>query len=100
MYDYVIIDSAPAGILTETLLLMKHTDLNIFVARLNKTIKDAYKSTIHSLETKKIGNISILINDLDIKRESYRYAYDNKYYSDDKDHSLLSRLFNRKQKAS
>ena len=35
MYDYIIIDSAPAGILTETHLLMKYADLNIFVVRWN-----------------------------------------------------------------
>ncbi len=100
MYDYVVIDSAPAGILTETLLLMKHTDLTVFVARLNKTIREAFKSTIRSFEGKKVGNISILINDLNIQRESYRYAYDSKYYSDDKNHSLLRRFFRRKKKAS
>jgi len=100
MYDFLIIDSAPAGILTETLLLMKHTDLNIFVARLNKTIKETFRTTISSLETKKINNISILINDLNIERESYRYAYDSKYYSDDNIHSLLGRLFKRKKKVS
>jgi capsular exopolysaccharide synthesis family protein len=83
MYDYVIIDSAPAGILTETVLLMKYSDFNIFVVRLNATIKEAFRNTINSLEAKKFSNISILVNDLNIKRESYRYAYDNKYYTDD-----------------
>jgi tyrosine-protein kinase Etk/Wzc len=100
MYDYIVIDSAPAGILTEALLLMKHTDLTIFVTRLNKTIKENFRTTISSLEAKKINNISILVNDLYIKRESYRYAYDSKYYSDDNAHSLLGRLFNRKKKVS
>jgi tyrosine-protein kinase Etk/Wzc len=100
MYDYVIIDSAPAGILTETLLLMKHTDLTIFVTRLNRTIREAFKSTIRSFEGKRIGSISILINDLNIQRESYRYAYDKKYYSDDKNHTLLRKIFRRNKKAS
>ena len=100
MYDYVIIDSAPAGILAETLLLMKHTDLNIFVSRLNKTVKEAFKFTIRSFEDKKIANISILINDLNIRKESYRYAYDNKYYSDDRSSSFLYRMFRRNKKVS
>lgn len=100
MYDYVVIDSAPAGILTESLLLMKHTDLTIFVTRLNKTIREAFKSTIRSFEGKRISNISILINDLNIKRESYRYAYDSKYYSDDRNHSLLRKFFHRNKKTS
>jgi capsular exopolysaccharide synthesis family protein len=96
MYDYVIIDSAPAGILTETVLLMKHSDFNIFVVRMNTTIKEAFRNTIRSLESKKFSNISVLINDLNIKRESYRYAYDNKYYTDDNS-GFLYRLLHRKK---
>jgi capsular exopolysaccharide synthesis family protein len=100
MYDYILIDSAPAGILAESLLLMKFTDLNIFVVRLNKTVKEAFINVIRSFETKKIGNVSILINDLNIKRESYRYGYDNKYYTDDKTNSFFYRMFHRNKKAS
>jgi len=100
MYDYVIIDSAPAGILTETLLLMKHTDLNIFVTRIDRTNKEAFRNTIRSFEGKKISNISILINDLNIRRESYRYAYDNKYYTDDKDSNFFYKMFRKKKKVS
>lgn len=99
MYDYIIIDSAPAGILTETQLLMKHTDLNIFVARMDKTMREAFKNAIRSFESNKLGNVSILINDLNIKRDSYKYGYDNKYYTDDKS-GFLSRLFRRNKKAS
>jgi tyrosine-protein kinase Etk/Wzc len=100
MYDYVVIDSAPAGILTETLLLMKHTDLNIFVTRIDRTNKEAFRHTIRSFEGKKISNISILINDLNIRRESYRYAYDNKYYTDDKDSNFFNKMFRRSRRVS
>ena len=99
MYDYVIIDSAPAGILTETLLLMKHSEFNIYVVRMDKTIQEAFKNTIRSLEKKNFNNVSMLINDLNIKRESYRYAYDNKYYTDDRG-GFLYRLFHKSKKAS
>jgi capsular exopolysaccharide synthesis family protein len=99
MYDYIVIDSAPAGILTETQLLMKHADLNIFVARMNKTIKNAFMNTIRLFESNKLHNVSILINDLNVKRESYKYGYDNKYYTDDKS-GFLYRLFGRSKKAS
>jgi tyrosine-protein kinase Etk/Wzc len=99
MYDYIIIDSAPAGIIAETFVLMKHSDINIFVARINKTIKEAFANTLKAFESNKFSNVSILINDIDIKRESYKYGYDNKYYTDDRK-GLLARLFNNKRKAS
>lgn len=100
MYDYIIIDSAPAGILAETLLLMKHTDLNIFVARIDKTIIEAFRITTKSLENNKITNVSILINDLNIRRESYKYGYNTKYYTDDRKLGFFSRIFSRNKKAS
>jgi tyrosine-protein kinase Etk/Wzc len=100
MYDYIVIDSAPAGILAETLLLMKHSDLNIFVVRMNKTVKEAFKSTIKSLANNKINNTSILINDLNVKKDSYKYAYDNKYYTDDQSSGFFYKLFHRFKKNS
>jgi capsular exopolysaccharide synthesis family protein len=100
MYDYLIIDSAPAGILTETMILMKHSDLNIFVVRLNKTIKQALKRTLKSLGNNKFQNISMIINDIYTDRESYKYGYDKKYYTDDKRRNILTRLFNFRRKAS
>lgn len=100
MYDYIIIDSAPAGILTETFLLMKHADLNIFIVRMNATVKDVFKQTMKSFENNRISNISILINDIDVKREGYRYGYDKNYYTDDHKKGLFSRLFRGERKAS
>jgi tyrosine-protein kinase Etk/Wzc len=99
MYDYIIIDSAPAGILTETYLLMKIADLTIFIVRLNFTIKETMKTTLKNLEASKFSNISILINDIDISREAFKYGYDKKYYTDDRSRSFLARIF-RKRTAS
>lgn len=99
MYDYIIIDSAPAGILTETQVLMKHSDLNIFVARIDKTLREAFKNSLKSFVLNKFNNISILINDLNVKRDAFKYGYDHNYYTDDRA-GLLYRLFHRKKKAA
>jgi capsular exopolysaccharide synthesis family protein len=100
MYDYIIIDSAPAGILTETLLLMKYTDLNIIIARMDKTNREAFKNVLKAFESSKINNVSVLINDLNIKRDSYKYGYDNKYYTDDRNVSFIYRMFRKHKKVS
>lgn len=100
MYDYIIIDSAPAGILAETLMLMKHADLNIFVVRIETTIHDAFKNTIKSIENNNFNNVSMLINDLNVKRDSYKYGYNTKYYTDDRNLGFFSRIFSRNKKAS
>lgn len=100
MYDYLIIDSAPAGILTETYLLMKFSDLNIFIVRMNKTIKDTLKQTFKNLQTNKMPNISLIINDIYANRESSKYGYDKRYYTDDNRNGIFSRLFKSKHKTS
>jgi capsular exopolysaccharide synthesis family protein len=98
MYDYIIIDSAPVGIVSETYLLMKHTDVNIFVVRIDKTVRDAYRNALKGMESNGFSNFTLLINDLNIRKESYKYGYDNKYYSDDKG-GFLRRLFRRQKSA-
>ncbi len=100
MYDIIVIDSAPAGILTETHLLMKNTDVNIYVTRMEYTIRDAFLNTLKTIELNKFGNVVMLINDVNVKRDAYRYGYDKKYYTDDKKRGLIARLFSSKKRAS
>jgi len=98
MYDYIVIDSAPAGILTETHILMKYSDLNVLVVRLNKTVKEAFLQTLKTVENNDFKNVSLVINDIYIDRESYKYGYDKKYYTDDAHDSIIERIFKRKKK--
>jgi capsular exopolysaccharide synthesis family protein len=97
MYDYIIIDSAPVGIVSETFLLMKHSDVNIFVVRLEKTIRDAFKNALKGLRNNGFSkNFNLLINDLNYKKESYKYGYDTKYYMEE-NKGFLRRLFSKKR---
>ncbi len=98
MYDYIIIDSAPVGIVSETFLLMKYSDVNIFVVRLDYTIRDAFRNALKGLRNNGFTNYSVLINDLNIRKESYKYGYDNKYYNEDGG-GFFSRLFKRNKSA-
>lgn len=93
MYDYIIIDSAPAGVLTETYQLMKYTDVNIFVTRMDRTIKEAFKNTLKTLENNKFSNLVLLINDVNVQRDAYKYGYDNKYYTDDRKRGFFRKIF-------
>lgn len=100
MYDYIIIDSAPAGILTETYILMKYADLNVFIVRMNKTIKEAFKHTLKNIQTSKIQNTSLVVNDIYADRELSKYGYDNKYYTDDRNTGFFNKIFHWNKRAS
>ena len=100
MYDYIIIDSAPAGILTETFVLMKHSDLNVFISRINKTFREAFKFTLKKIESSKFQNVAILINDVYSSRQSQKYGYDKRYYTDDKRKNIFQWIMHLGRKAS
>ena len=80
MYDYIIIDSAPIGIISETFHLMKHADINIFVTRQNYTKREALISSITKISANNINKLAVILNDVNIKTSISYYGYDSKYY--------------------
>jgi len=91
-YDYIIIDSAPIGAVTDSFLLFNYADINIFTLRHNYTIKEALQNNLKSIENKKFSNVSLLINDITIKKNSYGYDYHSKYYQKDKKTSTIKKV--------
>lgn len=79
-YDNVIVDSAPVGIVPETLFLMKMANINILIARYNKSVKTVFRNTVKNLKRNEIENLTAVINDIDINSQSYKHYYDKKYY--------------------
>ncbi|HET7819528.1 MAG TPA: polysaccharide biosynthesis tyrosine autokinase [Bacteroidia bacterium] len=71
-YEYVIIDTAPMGLVWETFLLMKYADIKIFVVRENKTSKSGFLKTITELQNKKVKNLCCLLNDASITTSMYK----------------------------
>ncbi len=73
IYDYIIIDTPPIGVVTDSYLLMEHSDANIFAVRLNHTDKKLFSTLMRDLEQKDISNIALLINDDEEKTQSSYY---------------------------
>ncbi|NJO67977.1 MAG: polysaccharide biosynthesis tyrosine autokinase [Bacteroidetes bacterium] len=99
IYDYIIIDTAPIGVVTDAYFLMNYADLNIYVTRQNYTIKEMLNNTLKSLESNKISNIAILMNDVYLKSRAYAYGYDSKYYSDNDRESVITGAYKKINKA-
>jgi len=99
IYDYIIIDTAPIGVVTDAYFLMNYADLNIYVTRQNYTIKEMLSNTLKSLESNKITNIAILMNDVYLRSRAYAYGYDSKYYSDKDDEGMIGSTFRKLKKA-
>lgn len=74
-YDYVLIDTAPVGLVTDTLQIGKLADLSIYMCRADYTPKASF-SMINSLaEEKKLPNMCIAINGIDLSEKKYGYYY-------------------------
>ena len=84
IYDYIIIDTPPLGLVTDAFLLMRHSDVNLYVVRQQVTNKNIFASIIKDIEDRGL-KVNIILNG--IKQEggygyhygSYKYGYSYAY---------------------
>ena len=83
-FDYVILDTAPVGMVTDTLLIGRVADLSVYVCRADYTNKGEFTLINELAENNKLPNLSIVINGLDLEKRKYGYYYGygkyGKYY--------------------
>jgi capsular exopolysaccharide synthesis family protein len=73
-YDYIIVDTAPVSLVTDTLLLKQFADVFVYVVRANYLKKNSLIVPESLHRENKLPNMSILLNGLDHKK-GYGYAY-------------------------
>ena len=74
-YDYVIIDTPPIGLVTDGVILMQHTDINLYVIRHDYS-KTKTLNIINDLyNQKKVKNVHLIINDSKLAETGYGYGY-------------------------
>ena len=83
-FDYIILDTAPIGMVTDTLLISRVANASIYVCRADYTHKADYTLINELGEQKKLPNLCTIINGLDMKKKKYGYYYGygkyGKYY--------------------
>ena len=83
-FDYVILDTAPVGMVTDTLLIGRVADLSVYVCRADYTHKAEFTLINELAENNKLPNLCIAINGLDLNSRKYGYYYGygkyGKYY--------------------
>lgn len=74
-YDYVIIDTAPIGLVTDTQQIARVADLTVYMCRADYTPKSSF-AFINSLSMEnKLPNMTIVINGIDMAKKKYGYYY-------------------------
>lgn len=79
-YDYIIVDTAPVGLVTDTLHIGRISDVTVFVCRADYTPKSAFDYINKLSEEKKLPNVCVVINGIDMSKKKYGYYYGYKSY--------------------
>lgn len=74
-YDYVIIDTAPVGLVTDTLQIGRVSDITVYMCRADYTPKAAFGLINQLDEEKKLPKICVVINGIDMAKKKYGYYY-------------------------
>ena len=74
-YDYVIFDTAPVGLVTDTLQIGQQADLTVFVCRADYTPKSSFGLLNTLSKEGKLPNPCVVLNGIDMSRRKYGYYY-------------------------
>lgn len=74
-YEYVIVDTPPVNLITDTLLISHLADSFIYVIRANYLDKKLLSTQKEMSRNKRLPNVALLLNDTDDVKRGYRYGY-------------------------
>ncbi len=78
-YDYILIDSAPIGMVSDTFLLNRFADMTLYVSRANYTPRNLTELINTTYQNNKLNNMVCLLNGVKLKTGAgYGYGYAQK----------------------
>ena len=78
-YDFLLLDTPPAGLVTDAIMAMRKSDLSIFVVRANYSKKEFLRNIDRIMTVNKLTNVAVVLNALPQSDKLYGYGY----YEDD-----------------
>lgn len=90
-FDYVVIDNAPVGLVTDGIETLRKADYPIYVLRAEYSDKHFIQNLVRLKAENQITRITAVLNDVDMSRKhygynygyTYGYGYGTGYYTDD-----------------
>jgi Mrp family chromosome partitioning ATPase len=102
MFDIIIMDTAPIGLVSDALILSQYSDINLFIVRQSYTMKEQIRLFDTLYKERKIRNAAIVFNGVEYLKKygygyggSYGYQYNSGYYDEEikGEKSLVDKLF-------
>ena len=78
-FDFIIIDTAPVGLVSDSLMLNRIADVNLYIVRADYTPKKNIEDATIMYNEEKLKNMYFILNSVDYNKRSYRYGYGKKY---------------------
>ena len=75
IYDYIILDTAPVGLVADTLIIARVTDATVYICRADYTPKSDLELANTLYREQKLKNMSIVLNGIDMTKRKYGYYY-------------------------
>ncbi|WNH12242.1 GumC family protein [Thalassobellus suaedae] len=89
-YDYVIVDTAPAMLVTDTLLISQYAGHTIYLTRAERTEKDILNFAKELHADNKLNGMMLVVND--VKQSNFGYGAKYGYYGTPVKKSFFSRM--------
>ncbi|GAB0156001.1 tyrosine-protein kinase [Chryseobacterium sp. Alg-005] len=93
-YEYIILDTAPLLLVTDTFLIAELSDITIYVSRSKYTEKSLIEFANSNIDQNKIKNVGFVLND--VNRDNLGYS--NKYgygYNNQKEQTWFEKIKNK-----
>lgn len=74
-YDIIIADNVPVGMIADAAIANRIADLTIFVVRAGKLDKRQLPDIESLYQEKKLNNLTLVLNGVDMSRHGYGYGY-------------------------
>lgn len=78
-YDYILIDTAPVGMVSDSFLLNRLADVNLYVARAGYTPKKMIEYADQYFHENRLKKMYFILNYIDLNGTEYRYGLRKKY---------------------
>ena len=78
-FDYIVIDTAPMGIVSDSFTLNRFADVNLYIVRADFTPKKNIEEATNLYIQKKLKNMYFVLNSADMHKSSFTDDYGKKY---------------------
>jgi tyrosine-protein kinase Etk/Wzc len=92
-YDYIILDTAPLMLVTDSFLISSVADATVYVTRSEITEKGFIEFANSNIQSEKIKNVGFVLNDVHKTNFGYGNQYGYGYHADEK--KWWQKIFNR-----